>query len=145
MPGPYVTKKATKNGTSSSLIPVLQFNRDANSCKTMDTFGSVATYLGAINATPVPVPPNTPVIVMNSAGSIAWFAFGTSDTMTAPTGFGNAIMLPPNSTLCFASGKNTWIQGSAATVGAATCTEQILPDLDEQQVVPVNTNPQPNP
>lgn len=66
-------------------------------------------------ANAVKVGSSTPVMVFNSAGSIAYVAFGAA-AMAAPSAPANGIPVPAGATIIVNSGDNEYVRASAATV-----------------------------
>lgn len=125
--------KRMRKSVSASVIPELVFNRDGNSFKVSETGFSVETFLGTLN-TAKECGKNKPVMIANSAGTVAYVKFGDS-AVVAPTGLADGVMVPPNSLIVLASGSNTHVIASAVTVGGYVGSEQILEDASNQPSV----------
>jgi len=70
--------------------------------------------IGALG-TAVKVEQGSPVLVFNSAGSIAYVSFGAYN-MAAPAGPTDGIPIAAGEKYMLNSGSNAWIRASAATV-----------------------------
>lgn len=89
-------------------------------------FADLAAVIRTVNAgldwkpvgalgTAVRVTENTPVMVFNSAGAVAYVAFGIQ-TMAAPTGPTDGIPIAAGEKFVLSSGDFAWVRASAATV-----------------------------
>lgn len=70
--------------------------------------------IGALDAA-VRVGENTPVLVFNSAGAVAFVTFG-DQSVAAPGTAANGIPIPAGQTVMLNSGAKAWIRASASTV-----------------------------
>ena len=78
---------------------------------------STNTFISGLDASAgISINPWSQLWLYNNAGAVAWVAMGTA-TLAAPTGFSNAMPLPPNAWTKLAAGENSLIRTSAATVG----------------------------
>ena len=79
--------------------------------------------LGAASAA-VRVGAKTPVMCFNSAGAVAFVAFG-DQTIAAPTTGANGMPVLANSSSVYNSGDSEWIRASAGTVFVYTADPEI--------------------
>lgn len=65
----------------------------------------------------ISVAPWSMMWLYNNASAVAWVALSTAAIGSAPSNFATGIPLPPNAWTLLASGENSFIRTSAATVG----------------------------
>jgi hypothetical protein len=118
------TKRAKAPVTGPGAQAHIRFNENANSDKVSETgFDFTGGILGPIN-TAVLCGANKPVMVCNTDTVVRFVLFG-DNTVAAPTGLSDGIMIPPQTCMMLSSGTNTHIRSSSANVGAYVAVENV--------------------
>lgn len=126
------TKKVKGAVTGPALQSQVRFNESSCGDKISETgfdyFGGSSVILGALNAA-VAVPQFRPVLIVNTGGALAYVALSDDPLMAAPaTGADGIPLAPDGGRIVLATGENTYIRASAATVFGFIADDNVMPD-----------------
>jgi hypothetical protein len=130
----YMATKRKSTSRGASEAPILSFNDAANSFKVSETGFDIVTIVGSV-AAGVAIPANKPIVIMNTAAAWGYVKLSTATIGAAPTGITDGIGIPPNGILVLASGANTQIRSSAATIGVYVANEATISTGSDQAAV----------
>lgn len=129
------TKRTKGRLTGPGNQAQIRFNEGACSDKVSESglnyfYNNGEGLLGELNSAAVEVGKFKQVLVFNTTGSLGYVAFGDS-TLAAPAGGATGVPIPAGQGVVLASGENTHIRASAATVFGYLAEDNVIEGIDQ--------------